>query len=95
MLSRESVLLEGEMEKKLTPENQPMVPTGEVRGSYRCKHRLRKESLGHTAPGQESLPCQLCQELSEAQHLPIGLKTLVTTENVSAERKQRQVPGIG
>lgn len=82
------------MEKKLTPENEPMVPTGEVRGPYRCKHKLRKETPGHTAPGQTSLPCQVCQELSQAQYLPTGPKTLVTIENVSAERKQRQVPGI-
>lgn len=57
MLSREAFLLEGEMEKKITPENQPMVPTDEVRGSYACKLRLGMKTPGHYArTGELNMP---------------------------------------
>lgn len=35
------------MEKKITPENWPMAPKSEVRGSHGCKSSLGKETLGH------------------------------------------------
>lgn len=37
------------MEKKTTPENRPMVPIGEVRGSHGYKNRLEKEPPDHWA----------------------------------------------